>query len=155
MAESLADQHGTAKLYIATAQVFDDEMAEKVARHRSRRSAGWHTVETPLTAAEALRGADADVVLLDCATLWLSNHMLRDDTDLPGAQADLMTALGTCPAPVLVVSNEVGDGIVPDNALARAFREAQGGLNIALAAQADLVLRMTAGLPQVLKGQMP
>ena len=155
MAETLAERHGKTKVYLATAQVFDDEMAEKVERHKNRRSSGWITVETPMNAADELRGAAADVVLLDCATLWLTNQMLAETPRLAEAQAELLDGLRACPAPVLVVSNEVGDGIVPENALARAFREAQGALNIALAAEADLVIRMTAGLPLVLKGQMP
>ena len=155
LAESLAENHGSTKVYLATAQTFDDEMVRKVDLHKKRRGAGWHTIETPLDAADALKTVSGDVVLFDCATLWLSNHMLDDTRDLATAQTDLLDALKSCALPVIVVSNEVGGGIVPENALARRFREAQGRLNIDLAAQADLVIHVTAGLPQVLKGRMP
>ena len=155
LAETLAEKHGTAKVYLATAQSFDDEMAQKIAVHKSRRAAGWQTVEAPIHAAEALKSARGDVILFDCATLWLSNQMLDDTTDLEATQADLLQALYHSRVPVIVVSNEVGDGIVPENALARRFREAQGRLNIELAAAADLVIRVTVGLPHILKGQMP
>ncbi len=97
---------------------------------------------------------DKQICLIDCATMWLNNHLM-EDSDLKQAQADLLDALATCRARVVIVSNEVGQGIVPDNALARRFREAQGRLNIALAAKADLVVQVTAGLPLVLKGQLP
>lgn len=93
-------------------------------------------------------------VLIDCATMWLTNQMM-DDANLEEAQGALLDALSDCAAPVVIVSNEVGHGIVPDNALARRFREAQGRLNIALADRADLAVLVIAGLPQVLKGQMP
>lgn len=93
-------------------------------------------------------------MLIDCATMWLTNQMM-DEADLEAAQNELLTALANCAAPVVIVSNEVGHGIVPDNALARSFREAQGRLNIALARRADLAVLVTAGLPQVLKGQLP
>lgn len=155
LAETLAENHGNTKLYVATAQIFDEEMAQKVAQHQDRRLSGWHTIEAPLNAADALRQAAADIVLFDCATLWLSNHMLSEGTDLGAAQADLLDALKNCACPVIVVTNEVGEGIVPENALARRFREAQGRLNIALAEQSILAIKVTAGLPQVLKGQMP
>ncbi len=105
--------------------------------------------------AGALSELDADdICLIDCATMWLSNHLLAD-SDLATAQERLLTAVADTPASVVVVSNEVGYGIVPDNALARQFREAQGRLNIALAAKADLVISVTVGLPHVLKGQLP
>jgi len=102
-----------------------------------------------------LRGLDEDApCLFDCATLWLSNHLLAGH-DPEAEQTRLLEALAACPAPVIVVSNEVGQGIVPEAALGRRFREAQGRLNIALAAQADLVVQVIAGLPQVLKGRLP
>ncbi len=97
---------------------------------------------------------DDQVCLIDCATMWLTNHLLAE-MDMEQAQTELLDALRDCSAQVVIVSNEVGHGIVPDNALARQFREAQGRLNIALAAQADLVVQVIAGLPQVLKGKLP
>ena len=93
-------------------------------------------------------------MLVDCATLWLSNLMLAD-ANLAAAETGLFEALSGCPAPVVIVSNEVGQGIVPDNALARRFRNAQGALNQRLAAQAALVILVAAGLPLLLKGQLP
>jgi len=155
LAERLVSATGAARRYIATAEAWDDEMRDRIARHRADRGEGWLTVEAPLDLRAPLAAARGDeVVLIDCATLWLSNHLLRD-ADL-GAESDaLLTALAACAAPVVVVSNEVGWGIVPDNALARAFRDAQGRLNQRIAAEAGLVVGVMAGLPMVLKGRMP
>ena len=155
LAESLAENHGSTKIYLASAHIYDEEMATKVDLHKNRRKTGWKTIEAPLEAAEVLSTVQGDVVLFDCATLWLSNHMLSDSSDLRAEQDALFAALRACKVPVIVVSNEVGEGIVPDNALARQFREAQGRLNIELAAVADLVIKVSVGLPQVLKGIMP
>jgi len=142
-------------LYLATAQAWDAEMHLKIARHRTARGAGWDTIEAPLDLLPALQHARADqAVLLDCATLWLSNHLLAE-SDLDTQIGSLLAALDSCAAPVVVVSNEVGAGIVPENALARRFRQAQGELNQQLAAQAGLVVVVMAGLPLVLKGQVP
>ena len=111
-------------------------------------------METPFDLAPALSALTPDdAVLIDCATMWLSNHLLAE-TDLAAAQSTLLTALRTTRATWVMVSNEVGHGIVPDNAMARHFREAQGRLNIALAAEADLAVHIIAGLPQVLKGRL-
>ena len=152
-AEGLVRRAPGARVYIATAEGFDDEMRAKIAAHRAAREQdGWRTVEAPLDLTAALAGITADdVVLLDCATLWLSNVMLagRDWWDEAAA---LIAALGSCPAPVVVVSNETGQGVVPENKLAREFRAAQGGLNQQLAAEAGFVAVVMAGLPLVLKG---
>ena len=155
LAERLVSGTGLARRYIATAEAWDDEMRDRIARHRADRGAGWITVEAPLDLAAALGEArSGEVVLIDCATLWLTNHLLADhDLDREGER--LITAIATCAAPVVVVSNEVGWGIVPENALARAFRDAQGRLNQRIAAEAGLVVGVMAGLPMVLKGQMP
>jgi len=154
-AEALVTSTMRARTYIATARPFDDEMRNKIARHRDMRGAGWHTIEAALDIPAALQQVPADhVVLIDCATLWLSNHLLAE-SDLQRTEARLQQALETSPAPVVVVSNEVGAGIVPDNALSRRFRQAQGRLNQNLAAQADLVVTVIAGLPLVLKGTLP
>lgn len=141
--------------YLATSRVLDDEMREKVARHAARRDAAWRVVEEPLEPGAVLAGLDAgDICLIDCATMWLSNHLL-EGSELTAAQDRLLAAIEATPAAVVVVTNEVGHGVVPDNALARQFREAQGRLNIALAAQADLVVQVIAGLPLALKGALP
>lgn len=155
-AESLVLQGGKERpVYIATAQIFDDEMAQKVARHREMRGAGWQTIEEPLDLASALAKAqDGRPVLVDCATLWLTNVILGDH-DIKAHSAALITALKLRNGPVVVVSNEVGQGIVPDNALSRKFRNAQGQLNQRIGAEANLVIAVMAGLPLVLKGSMP
>lgn len=144
------------RVYIATAQAFDSEMAAKIAAHRSARAdADWITVEAPLQLADAVRALDAgDIALVDCATLWLSN-MLLDGRDCDEAMDALLSALADCRCPVVIVSNEVGHGIVPENALARRFRAAQGKLNQRLAAEAGFVAMVIAGLPMVLKGSAP
>ncbi|SLN51863.1 Bifunctional adenosylcobalamin biosynthesis protein CobP [Pseudooctadecabacter jejudonensis] len=153
-AESLCFQTKKPRVYIATAQAFDDEMRAKISLHQAQRGDDWRTLEAPLEAAAALATCTADdVVLLDCATLWLSNLLLAD-RDLDADGDALLGAIATCPAQVIVVSNEVGQGVVPDNALARQFRNAQGRLNQKLAAQADTVVQVIVGLPQVLKGQI-
>lgn len=155
LAERLVSGSGLGRRYIATAQAWDDEMRDRIARHRADRGEGWITVEAPLDLVAALAGARQDeAVLVDCATLWLSNHLLADH-DLAAESRALLAALDACAAPVVVVSNEVGWGIVPENALARAFRDAQGRLNQQIAAQAGLVVGVMAGLPMVLKGRMP
>ena len=154
-AEGLVISTGRPRTYIATAQAFDDEMRQKIAAHIAQRGADWTTVEAPFDPATVLRSRDpADVVLLDCITLWLTNVILAD-RDVDDAFDDLLTALAACLCPVVVVSNEVGMGIVPDNALSRRFRAAQGRINRALAAQADRVVAVMAGLPLALKGDLP
>jgi adenosylcobinamide kinase / adenosylcobinamide-phosphate guanylyltransferase len=138
-------------VFVATAEPSDTEMAERIALHRRRRGENWRTVEAPddLTAALATISAEAPV-LIDCLTLWLSNRMLAG-ADLAAEIARLETALDSLRAPVILVSNEVGSGIVPDNELARRFRDMQGRLNQRMAARADRVVLMVAGLPLVVK----
>jgi len=152
-AEKLVRQSGLAKTYIATAEAHDAEMREKIARHRADRSGqGWRTVEAPHTTAEALAQLEAEeVALVDCVTFWLSNQMLAE-ADWAEELELLCDVLAQVRAPVVLVSNEVGSGVVPDNALARHFRNAQGRTNQKLAALCDLVVQVTAGLPLVLKG---
>lgn len=154
-AENLLLTSGLAPVYLATSRCLDDEIKLKIDIHRSRRCDGWMNYEADLTLGPVLQRLNiSQGVLVDCATMWLSNQIL-DGHDLAQAQSTLLADLNGSPAPVIIVSNEVGHGIVPDNRLARTFREAQGRLNIALAAQADLAVMVVAGLPQVLKGQMP
>lgn len=154
-AEGLCFQDNSPRVYIATAQAFDDEMREKIENHKNQRGPDWHTIEAITDVATALGDcADDQVVLLDCATLWLTNVVLAEQ-DVIAAENALLAALGACPARVVVVSNEVGQGIVPDSKLGRAFRNHQGRLNQKLAAQAGLVVNVIAGLPQVLKGDLP
>lgn len=150
-AEKLATALPAPWTYIATAQALDDEMAERIAEHRARRLQGWETLDAPLDLAQALRTLpDGRPVLLDCLTLWLSNHMLADH-DVDALCAELEQVLSAPRGPWFVVSNEVGLSIVPDNALGRRFRDAQGRLNQRIAAVADRVLFMVAGLPMQVK----
>ncbi|MEO0829749.1 MAG: bifunctional adenosylcobinamide kinase/adenosylcobinamide-phosphate guanylyltransferase [Pseudomonadota bacterium] len=154
-AESLAKLYGGRRVYVATAQAFDSEMTAKIEAHRLARAGdGWETLEAPHDAPGALRDCVAEVALLDCATLWLSNRLFAE-ADLEAECSELGAAARGSDAPVIVVSNEVGAGIVPENALARRFRSAQGALNQDLARAADLVVLVTAGLPLVLKGILP
>ena len=136
-------------IYCATAQALDDEMKDRIAHHRARRAQGWITLETPLHLAEALAAA-THPILVDCLTLWLTNIMLAG-RDVPAESAKLLTAAKTSKAPLVFVSNEVGLGIVPDNALAREFRDHAGRLNQDVAKIASRVVFMAAGLPMVLK----
>jgi adenosylcobinamide kinase/adenosylcobinamide-phosphate guanylyltransferase len=147
---------GTPATYIATAEAHDAEMRLRIDQHRARRDAFWQTVEAPhdLSGAISRLGPPAKAALIDCATLWLSNRLLAE-ADLEADCAALVTALTSAALPLVVVSNEVGWSIVPENALARAFRDAQGRLNQMIAARADLVVAVMAGLPMVLKGTLP
>lgn len=155
LAEALVRRTRRPRLYIATAQAWDDEMRAKIAQHRVNRGADWQTLEEPRDLGPVLASVGPErLVLLECATLWLSNHLLAG-ADPAAESAGLLAALAACAAPVVVVSNEVGWSVVPDNALARTFRDAQGRLNQMLAAQAGLVVAVMAGLPLVLKGVMP
>jgi adenosylcobinamide kinase/adenosylcobinamide-phosphate guanylyltransferase len=138
--------------YIATAEAWDEEMRARIADHRARRGAGWRTDEAPRDLAEAIASAGAEsVVLIDCLTLWLTNIMLAE-REIAAETVKLLDAIAGADKPVIAVSNEVGLGIVPENALARRFRDAQGRLNAEIAAAAGHVLLMAAGLPLTLKG---
>ncbi|MEO1641021.1 MAG: bifunctional adenosylcobinamide kinase/adenosylcobinamide-phosphate guanylyltransferase [Pseudomonadota bacterium] len=154
-AESLVLKAGQVPLYIATAQVFDAEMAAKVDAHKEARGEGWVTIEAPIDVAGALQMAESgQPVLIDCATLWLTNLILGEH-DVETATDGLIMAVRAHGGPVVIVTNEVGYGIVPENALSRRFRTSQGQLNQRLAAEADLVVTVIAGLPLALKGQLP
>ena len=152
-AEALAAACGLTKVYVATATAWDEEMRARIANHRQvRAGAGWRTVEEPLALRDTLarEAGPGRIVLVDCLTLWLSNLLLGGqdtDAEASGLAADLSRLGGA----VIFVSNEVGWGIVPDNALARAFRDAQGRLNQAMAQVCEHVVLVAAGLPLVLK----
>ena len=150
-AETLVTAGPAPWTYIATAEAYDDEMRERIALHRSRRSEGWTTIDAPLDLAGAIEALpDGQAVLIDCLTLWLTNHMLAEH-DLDAERRRLTHLLSRPRGPWFVVSNEVGLGIVPDNALARLFRDAAGRLNQQVATVADTVLLMVAGLPLKVK----
>ncbi|AYJ85028.1 bifunctional adenosylcobinamide kinase/adenosylcobinamide-phosphate guanylyltransferase (plasmid) [Sphingomonas paeninsulae] len=139
-------------IYLATAQAFDQEMRERIALHRSDRGTRWSTVEEPLELAETITKCSTPetVVLVDCLTLWTSNLMLAE-RDTVAATEGLLRAVSGARGPVILVANEVGLGIVPDNALARQFRDAAGRVNQEMAAGIDEVVMMFAGLPLALK----
>jgi adenosylcobinamide kinase/adenosylcobinamide-phosphate guanylyltransferase len=139
-------------IYVATAEPGDAEMAERIARHRARRGTGWTTLETPRDVVGALAAHATTPMLVDCLTLWLSNALLaRADVDAEIER--LEAALTQVAAPLVLVANEVGFGIVPDNPLGRRFRDAQGLLNQRIAARADRVVLVVAGLPLTIKGE--
>lgn len=151
-AQARAEAAGGNPVFVATAEAFDDEMRDRIARHRADRDARWTTAEAPRdlpAAIDALNGEGA-VVLVDCLTLWVSNLLLAD-ADMTRARQQLCAAIRGFDGTLILVANEVGLGIVPDNALARRFRDAAGLLNQSVAAVADEVVLLTAGLPLILK----
>lgn len=151
-AQARAEAAGDKPVFVATAEAFDDEMRDRIARHRADRDARWTTVEAPRAlpaAIDALNANDA-VVLVDCLTLWVSNLLLAD-ADIAFAGRQLCDAIARFEGTLILVANEVGLGIVPDNALARKFRDAAGQLNQSVAASAREVVLLTAGLPLTLK----
>ncbi|MFY8107128.1 MAG: bifunctional adenosylcobinamide kinase/adenosylcobinamide-phosphate guanylyltransferase [Elstera sp.] len=151
-AQARVEAWGSPRTYLATAPAFDDEMDARIAQHRAERGPGWHLLEAPMNLADAIQtaGARGYPILIDCLTLWASNLLLAEqspEAEIPG----LLNALAGCPVPVALVSNEVGLGIVPDNALARRFRDAVGRVHQRLAAEAGEVVFMVAGLPMWVK----
>lgn len=154
LAERLAVESGLAVTYIATAEALDEEMRERIARHQAERPAGWKTLEAPRALAAAMRGeaAPGRCLVIDCLTLWLTNLMLDPDPErLAGERTALLEILPHLPGRTILVANEVGLGIVPDNALARRFRDEAGRLNQAIASLCDHVIFVAAGLPITLK----
>lgn len=158
-AEHLALSHGAPRCYLATAQAWDEEMQERIERHRERRNDGWQTVEEPLQLASTLTRLDGGcrVILVDCVTLWLTNLLLAREQE-PDAEEqiialvrDLTEQLRRMTTPVILVTNEVGSGIVPENRLARLFRDLAGRANQLLAAAADEVQVVISGIPLRLK----
>ena len=151
-AQALAEATGPRRTYLATAEARDEEMAARIAQHQAERGEGWQTLEAPLDMPAALGSvADSDVVLVDCLTLWLTNVMLGE-RDVETETEALVVALAAAPQPVILVSNEVGLGLVPETPLGRAFRDAQGRLNQRMAQEVEEVRFVAAGLPLVLKG---
>ncbi|MCP4680710.1 MAG: bifunctional adenosylcobinamide kinase/adenosylcobinamide-phosphate guanylyltransferase [Desulfobacterales bacterium] len=142
------------RVFIATCVPHDDEMKERVLNHQEeRKSRQWETVEAPLLLPEAIvaNSKNSDVILADCLTLWVSN-LFMEEKDTDRAAQDLIQAMNSASCPVILVSNEVGTGIVPENPLARRFRDATGFLNQQVAAASDRVIWMVAGIPVPVKG---
>ncbi|PWL17694.1 bifunctional adenosylcobinamide kinase/adenosylcobinamide-phosphate guanylyltransferase [Falsochrobactrum shanghaiense] len=151
-AEGLVENSGLKPVYLATGRAFDSEMENRIAVHRDRRSPQWQTVEEPLELAQALvrHSSGESFILVDCLTLWLTNLMMAE-RDIAAESAALVAMLGELPGPVVLVSNEVGLGIVPENRMAREFRDAAGFLHQAMASAADEVFFMAAGLSLKMK----
>jgi adenosylcobinamide kinase / adenosylcobinamide-phosphate guanylyltransferase len=151
-AQKTAEISGRHPVLIATAEPHDAEMAARIARHKAERGANWDLIEEPLALKAVLEreACEGRILVVDCATLWLSNLMMRG-LNLAEITDELAQSLARLGGPVIFVSNEVGAGIVPDNALARAFRDAQGWLNQSLAAACDSVILVSAGLALQLK----
>ncbi len=155
-AERLMKARPARHAVIATGTAGDSEMAERIARHKAERDPSWEVIEQPISIRSAIRNAARPdrIVLVDCLTLWISNLMAEQraiDNEIQGLKDTLQNAAG----PVIIVSNEVGLGIVPENPLARAFRDHLGRANQAVAAAADVAVFMAAGIPLVLKGTLP
>ena len=160
-AQSIAEQSGLPVTYIATAQVYDDEFGARVALHRQSRPAHWKTVETPHHLAATLQreAAHDQCLIVDCLTLWLAQCICPDCEPAEGVdwqreREDFLTALPTLPGRIILVSNEVGMGIVPLGEINRRFQDEQGRLNQAVAAIAQHAVFMAAGLPLALKGKL-
>jgi adenosylcobinamide kinase / adenosylcobinamide-phosphate guanylyltransferase len=162
-AQEWAQQHGREVLFVATAQAYDDDMRQRIARHRNDRPAHWHTLEVPLNVADAIRAQTLphDTVVIDCLTLLASNVLLSlpEDADQDTVNAAvlaevdaLLSAYATSSASWLIVSNEVGMSVVPPTRLGNLFRDALGRANQRLASQSDQVVLLVAGLPWYLKG---
>jgi adenosyl cobinamide kinase/adenosyl cobinamide phosphate guanylyltransferase len=152
-AESLIAERPPPWTYVATAEAGDAEMAERIAAHRARRGTQWQTIEAPRDLAAALKSCHTTPMLVDCLTLWLSNLLLAEadiEADITGLEQVLMAAT----TPLVLVANEVGYGIVPNSALGRRFRDLQGLLNQRIAARADRVVLVVAGLPLAVKGTL-
>ena len=154
LAELKASDTGLDVVYIATAQAFDSEMNERISRHQSDRPSHWLTVEEPVYLAQCIidNAKDSRVILVDCLTLWLSNLLCLDNESVFEAEKQaLLNALNSVPGQLIMVSNEVGQGIVPDNRLARRFIDETGWLHQALAEKCEQVTFVTAGIAQSLK----
>lgn len=159
-AEQLALGFGTPLGYLATAQPLDGEMSDRIARHRQRRGAGWQTIEEPLQLGQALACNDGlhQAILIDCLTLWLTNLLLLDQEPAEKTEERIMEevrrlaeTLQSMATPVIIVSNEVGMGIVPEHRLGRIFRDIAGQANQVLAAAADEAWLVASGIPLRLK----
>ena len=158
LAQDMAARRWLHPVYLATAEILDDEMAARVRMHRRTRARRWHCVEEPLEIAKIIRRGvpGTDGLLVDCLTIWLSNVLLKEGRGAFARRRDeLVKALHQTRQDVILVANEVGLSVVPEHALGRTFRDLAGWLNQAVAKEADTVVFVAAGLPLVLKGRLP
>jgi len=153
-----ANQHFSKKLYLATSEALDEEMAQRIVHHKKMRSPEWQTIEEPIEIVDKIRqyGDEADVILLDCITLWLSNLLTKWDDDLRIIKETqkLIDTMRQSQPSFLIVSNEVGLGIVPADPLSRRFRDLSGTANQKIAEAADTAILMVSGIPIFLKGKV-
>ena len=150
-AEQRTRELGSAPVYIATAEAFDAEMADRIAQHQQRRGPEWQTINAPLDLSQALKEADGrGPCLVDCLTIWLNNLMFHE-RDIAAATQELISVIHKRVDPVILVTNEVGSGIVPENALARRFRDEAGRMNQTMAEAVDEVYVSISGMPLKLK----
>lgn len=154
-AQNLAESLPAPRLYVATGEALDEEMQARIVRHQQDRGADWQTREEPLALARVLQETDGQygVILVDCLTMWMSNLLSRQEAELDVERRRLVDALQAMTTPVILVSNEVGWGIVPVNPLARRFRDLAGTLHQEIAALADAAVLVVSGLPVNLKGR--
>ncbi|WP_375749679.1 bifunctional adenosylcobinamide kinase/adenosylcobinamide-phosphate guanylyltransferase [Vibrio sp. HN007] len=155
-AERVAKESGKPVIYIATSEVRDDEMAKRVELHKAQRPAGWQVIEEPFALSNALKkhSKEDNCILVDCLTLWLSNSLFGDtETEWSEVKAEFLQTLSELPGQVLLVSNEVGCGVVPMGEISRRYVDEAGWLHQAIAAQVSKVTLVTAGLPMTLKGE--
>lgn len=154
-AQRWAEKRSSRRLFLATAQALDQEMNERIRRHKEDRGSGWACVEEPLEVVRVIeeQGGHAGVILIDCVTIWLSNLLMAGlpDSEILSRVGALARAMREAPCPLALVTNEVGWGIVPENALARRFRDLAGSANSLLATNADRVVLMVSGIPLSLK----
>lgn len=150
----LAEKNFRRPLFIATAEAFDSEMADRITRHRKERSKHWKCIEEPLDIAKAISApADCDGILLDCLTVWLGNIVTKEsDKDFIRRKKALLKALQSTKKDIIIVANEVGLGVVPESELGRKFRDLAGWLNQDIAKIADTVFSVTVGIPLKIKG---
>jgi len=152
-----ANQHFSKKLYLATCEALDEEMAQRIEHHKKMRGPEWQTVEEPLEIVNKIRqyGNEVDVILLDCITLWLSNLLMwrRDDPEIMDEVSRLIDTVKQIPVSLIIVSNEVGMGIVPADPLSRRFRDLSGMANQKIVGVAETVIFMVSGIPFFLKGK--
>jgi adenosyl cobinamide kinase/adenosyl cobinamide phosphate guanylyltransferase len=152
-----ANRHYSKKLYLATCEALDEEMAQRIERHKKTRGPEWQTVEEPLEIVNKIRqyGNEVDVILLDCITLWLSNLLMRqkDDSKIMNEAEKLMDTIQQSQTSIILITNEVGMGIVPAEPLGRRFRDLSGMVNQRMTEVTDTVIFMVSGIPLFLKGK--